>query len=76
LKMVASVSPRAVAQRAASNTPTVVTFTPPPVPPGAAPMNIRMTITKRALGWHAPMAIELKPAVRVIADWNQADSHA
>ncbi len=46
--------------------PAVVTFTPPPVPPGAAPMNINSTIRNRLGTLIFPMSTELKPVVEMV----------
>ena len=44
-------------------TPNVLVFTPPPVEPGDAPMNMREISIKIAAGWREPKSMVLKPAV-------------
>ena len=68
-KSTASSRPRTVLQSAATVMPNVVVFTPPPVPPGEAPMNISAIIRNSVGSRAAPTLIVLKPAVRVLPDW-------
>ena len=50
----------------------VVTFTPPPVEPGAAPMNCSTLISSLVMGPQAARSMVFMPAVRVDTDWNSA----
>ena len=49
----------------------VVIFTPPPVEPGAAPMNISMVEMPLLMGLRVAWSMELNPAVRQVTDWNR-----
>ena len=49
----------------------VVSFIPPPVEPGAAPMNIKSIENTFIIGDIPSISIELKPAVRSVADWKK-----
>ena len=53
-------------------TANVVTFTPPPVEPGAAPMNCNALISSLVMGPQAARSMVFMPAVRVDTDWNSA----
>ena len=74
LNTTGSLSPRTVAQSASTVMPNVVVFTPPPVPPGDAPMNISSIVTKSAGTVMAPTSIVLNPAVRGVTAANHAAS--
>ena len=53
-------------------TPKVVVLIPPPVLPGDAPINIRMTIVKRLVSDILPMSVVLYPVVvDAEIDWNE-----
>ena len=53
-------------------TAVVVTLIPPPVEPGAAPMNISTTENTLAASVIEYRSIELKPAVRMVIDCMKA----
>ena len=53
----------------------VVVFTPPPVDPGEAPMNIRIHIAKRPALEKFPMLYVENPAVLVVILWKNAPIH-
>jgi len=48
----------------------LVVFTPPPVEPGEAPMNISTRIRRRVAFVKDPISTVLNPAVRGVTDWN------
>ena len=50
----------------------LVTLIPPPVEPGAAPINIRRMESIFDMEVMPSMLMELNPAVRVVADWKNA----
>ena len=54
-----------------TTTAKVVTFTPPPVEPGAAPMNCSTLIISFVMGPQAARSTVFMPAVRVETDWNR-----
>ena len=54
------------------STAKVVTLTPPPVEPGAAPMNCSTLISSLLMGLQAARSMVFIPAVRVDTDWNSA----
>ena len=54
------------------STAKVVTLTPPPVEPGAAPMNWSTLMSSLVMGPHAARSMVFIPAVRVDTDWNSA----
>ena len=60
---------------AASITARVVTLMPPPVLPGAAPMNIHIIIIITVAGSRREKSTELKPPERSEMLWNSAWSH-
>jgi hypothetical protein len=49
----------------------LVVFTPPPVEPGEAPMNMRMSIRRSVAFVSAPISTVLKPAVLGVTAWNK-----
>jgi len=49
-------------------TPKVVSLTPPPVEPGAAPINIRKIAIALVISFMLPVSMVLKPEVRVVTD--------
>ena len=67
-------SPRTVMRTARKITAMVVTFTPPPVEAGDAPVNISKLATSLPAGRIAASSMVLKPAVRSVTDWNSAAS--
>lgn len=62
-------SPRTSAVMATRSTAKVVTLMPPAVPALPPPMNIRTQVISSVAGSMAPMSMELKPAVRAMAEW-------
>ena len=69
--MTASSRPVATLATVTRITLKVVTLMPPPVPPGAAPMNIRMHIMHFVMVLMPARSTVLKPAVRALTDWNR-----
>ena len=67
-----SVRPRITERTVITSTTTVVTLTPPPVEPGAAPINMRRMPRNLETTVISPFPIESKPAVRVVMDWKRA----
>jgi hypothetical protein len=49
----------------------LVVFTPPPVEPGEAPMNIRTSMRRRVAFVREPISTVLKPAVLGVTDWKK-----
>jgi len=70
--MTQSSRPCATLRMVRIRTAKVVTFTPPPVEPGAAPINCRMLISSLVMGPQAARSMVFIPAVRVDTDWNRA----
>ena len=68
--MTQSSRPCATLRMVRMTTAMVVTLTPPPVEPGAAPMNCRMLIQSLVTGPQASRSMVFMPAVRVETDWN------
>jgi hypothetical protein len=67
--------PNTLERTASTSTLTVVTLTPPAVPPGAAPMNISAMINRTAAPPSSDMSTVLKPAVRAVTEQkNEAKS--
>ncbi|MNG03990.1 hypothetical protein D3C84_870940 [compost metagenome] len=64
--------PRIIAMTAPISVVNVVVLMPPPVEPGDAPINIRMTMKKIVACRMTPISIVLAPAVRGVTDWNMA----
>ena len=62
--------PCATLRMVRNSTAKVVTFTPPPVEPGAAPMNCSTLISSLVMGPQAARSMVFIPAVRVDTDWN------
>lgn len=55
----------------ATKTTNVVTLIPPPVPAGAAPMNIKITVRSFVISCSLAISTEAKPAVRALVDWKK-----
>lgn len=61
--------PSATLRMVRISTAKVVTLTPPPVEPGAAPMNCNTLIRSLVTGPQAARSMVFMPAVRVETDW-------
>jgi hypothetical protein len=49
----------------------LVVFTPPPVDPGEAPINMRIMMSRMLSFWRRPISTVLKPAVLGVTDWKR-----